>query len=208
MRDGSCCPSQSMVTSTSTSCANVYVKAEISAAAKILKQFNKEFEKPKFKVGLLGKQLLKVEEISALADLPSLDALRAQFIGLLQTPATRIAVVLGAPASQIARVIKAHAVRDRGDVQALDAFRDVDYHLIDAPKGAGAEPVDLDLVRARRSHVPLILAGGLTAETVAGAAAAARPFAVDTASGTEAEPGVKDPERLRAFFDALQGARL
>ena len=103
-----------------------------------------------------------------------------------------------------ARVIKARAVRDRGDVQALDAFRDVDYHLIDAPKGAAAEPVDLDLVRARRSHVPLILAGGLTAETVAGAAAAARPFAVDTASGTEAEPGVKDPEKLRAFFAALE----
>ena len=101
-------------------------------------------------------------------------------------------------------MIKARAVRDRGDVQALDAFRDVDYHLIDAPKGAGAEPVDLDLVRARRSHVPLILAGGLTAETVAGAAAAARPFAVDTASGTEAEPGVKDPEKLRAFFAALE----
>ena len=103
-----------------------------------------------------------------------------------------------------ARVIKARAVRDRGDVQALDAFRDADYHLIDAPKGAGAEPVDLDLVRARRSHVPLILAGGLTAETVAGAAAAARPFAVDTATGTEAEPGVKDPEKLRAFFAALE----
>jgi large subunit ribosomal protein L10 len=38
-----------------------------------------------------------------------LDALRAQLVGLLQTPATRIAVVLGAPASQIARVLKAHA---------------------------------------------------------------------------------------------------
>jgi phosphoribosylanthranilate isomerase len=103
-----------------------------------------------------------------------------------------------------ARVIKAHAVRDRGDVQALDAFRDVDFHLIDAPKGEAAEPVGLDLVRARRSHVPLILAGGLTPENVAAAAAAVRPYAVDTASGTEAEPGVKDPDKLRAFFGALE----
>ena len=84
-------------------------KSDISAAAKILKQFAKEFEKPKVKLGLMGQQLLKAEEVSAVADLPSLDVLRAQLIGLLQTPATRFAVVLGAPASQIARVLKAHA---------------------------------------------------------------------------------------------------
>jgi large subunit ribosomal protein L10 len=84
-------------------------QADIGAVAKVLKQFGKEFEKPKFKVGALGKQALTANEISALADLPSLEVLRAQLIGLLQTPATRIAVVLGAPASQIARVLKAHA---------------------------------------------------------------------------------------------------
>ena len=84
-------------------------KSDIGAVAKVLKQFGKEFEKPKFKVGSLGKKALRAEEISAVADLPSLDALRAQLVGLLQTPATRIAVVLGAPASQIARVLRAHA---------------------------------------------------------------------------------------------------
>ena len=104
-----------------------------------------------------------------------------------------------------ARVIKAKGVRDRGDVQRLDAYRDVDFHLLDRPKDGSAETIDLALVRARRSHVPLILAGGLTAENVAGAAATVRPYAVDTASGTEAEPGVKDPEKLRAFFAALAG---
>ncbi|HUI07449.1 MAG TPA: 50S ribosomal protein L10 [Verrucomicrobiae bacterium] len=84
-------------------------QADIGAVAKVLKQFGREFEKPKFKVGALGKKALSADEISALADLPSLEALRAQLIGLLQTPATRIAVVLGAPACQIARVLKAHA---------------------------------------------------------------------------------------------------
>jgi large subunit ribosomal protein L10 len=84
-------------------------KADISAAAKILKEFGKDTQKPKVKSGLMGKQMLKAEEIAAVADLPSLDALRAQLVGLLQTPATRLAVILGAPASQIARVIKAHA---------------------------------------------------------------------------------------------------
>lgn len=96
-------------------------KSDISAAAKILKQFTKEFEKPKLKLGLMGQQLLKAEELSTLADLPSLDALRAQLIGLLQTPATRIAVVLGAPASQIARVIKAHADKQGAAAQPAAA---------------------------------------------------------------------------------------
>jgi len=102
-----------------------------------------------------------------------------------------------------AGVIKAKAVRDRGDVQALDAFREVDYHLLDAPKDGRGDPVDLELAATRRSAIPLVLAGGLTPDNVAAAAATVRPFAVDTASGTEAEPGVKDPERLRAFFAAL-----
>src|SRR5260221_8473349 len=84
-------------------------KADIGAAAKILKQFNKEFEKPKLKQGALGRQRLSAEDIGAIADPPSLGTLRAQIIGLLQTPATRLAVVLGAPASQIASVIQADA---------------------------------------------------------------------------------------------------
>jgi len=100
-------------------------------------------------------------------------------------------------------VIKAHAIRTLGDVQALDTFRDVDFHLADIPKGGDGEPVEPELLRTRRSGIPLILAGGLTPENVAPAATAVRPFAVDTASGTEAEPGIKDPDKLRAFFIAL-----
>jgi phosphoribosylanthranilate isomerase len=59
------------------------------------------------------------------------------------------------------------------------------------------------LVAARRSKVPLILSGGLTAENVAEAIARTSPYAVDTASGTESAPGRKDPEQLRAFFTAV-----
>jgi large subunit ribosomal protein L10 len=84
-------------------------KADVSATAKVLKEFAKETQKPKIKLGLLGQQVLQPADVAAVADLPSLDVLRAQLVGLLQTPATRIAVVLGAPAGQIARVTKAHA---------------------------------------------------------------------------------------------------
>ena len=58
----------------------------------------------------------------------------------------------------------------------------------------------------RRSKVPLILSGGLDAHNVGAAIRAVRPFAVDTASGTEAEPGRKDPEKLEAFAEAVRAA--
>ena len=106
-----------------------------------------------------------------------------------------------------AQVIKAMGVSDRGDVQALDAFRDVAYHLVDArtpgKRGGTGQMIDTDLLNVRRSELPLILAGGLTPDNVAQAAADAKPFAVDTASGTEREPGVKDHDRVRAFFAAV-----
>ena len=58
--------------------------------------------------------------------------------------------------------------------------------------GAGAQR----RTRGRR----LILSGGLTPENVAEAIAAVEPYAVDVASGVEASPGVKDPDKLAAFM--------
>jgi phosphoribosylanthranilate isomerase len=114
-----------------------------------------------------------------------------------------------------ARIIKAAQVSGSGDVRDLERFH-VDFHLLDARakaverqgmRGGTGETFDWELVRTRRSQVPLILSGGLTAENVAEAVAVVEPFAVDTASGTEAAPGHKDPERLRAFFHALEQPR-
>ncbi len=114
-----------------------------------------------------------------------------------------------------ARVIKAAQVSGSGDVRDLERFH-VDFHLLDARakaverqgmRGGTGETFDWELVRERRSQVPLILSGGLTDENVAEAIAVVSPFAVDTASGTEAAPGHKDPERLRAFFQALEQPR-
>jgi phosphoribosylanthranilate isomerase len=110
-----------------------------------------------------------------------------------------------------ARVIKAAQVSGPGDVRDLERFH-VDFHLLDtrakdprrrALRGGTGETFDWELVRARRSRVPLILSGGLDADNVGAAIATVHPYAVDTASGTEAAPGRKDHGRLRAFFDAV-----
>jgi len=53
---------------------------------------------------------------------------------------------------------------------------------------------------------PLVLAGGLHAENVADAILTVRPAAVDTASGVEASPGVKDAKRMQAFVQAATRA--
>jgi phosphoribosylanthranilate isomerase len=113
-----------------------------------------------------------------------------------------------------ARVIKAAQVSGSADVQDLERFH-VDFHLLDARskavarqgmRGGTGETFDWGLLRARRSKVPLILSGGLTGENVAEAIAVAHPYAVDSASGTEAAPGRKDPAKLRALFDAVRGS--
>jgi len=102
------------------------------------------------------------------------------------------------------RVIKATRVRAAASVEGLRAFH-TDYHLLDAhrpgrPGGTG-ESFDWELAGAHRPGVPLILAGGLRPDNVAVAIAEASPFAVDVASGVEAEPGLKDPAKLEAFFE-------
>jgi len=109
-----------------------------------------------------------------------------------------------------AQVMKAARVRSRSEIQALQAYRSVDFHLVDAYveglRGGTGQTIDRALLADRHSDVPLVLSGGLTAENVGEAIAALAPFAVDVASGTEAAPGVKDPERLRAFAEAVAAA--
>ena len=113
-----------------------------------------------------------------------------------------------------AKVIKAARVRSGADVQALAPFH-TDFHLLDSytagiPGGTG-ETFAWDLARGKRTPAhptPVILSGGLTPDNVGDAIAAVRPFAVDVASGTEASPGVKDPDKLKAFAAAVRAAQI
>lgn len=84
-------------------------RQDVSVAAKVLKTFSSEFEKPKVKFGFLNNQRLESKDLLTLADLPSLEVLRGKLLGLLNTPATRLVQMLNTPASQLVRVLQAKA---------------------------------------------------------------------------------------------------
>jgi phosphoribosylanthranilate isomerase len=107
------------------------------------------------------------------------------------------------------KVIKAVHVSSAADIHAAETFR-TDFHLFDKGArglwGGTGESFDWGLLGDRRSEIPAIVAGGLRPENVAAAIAATRPYAVDVASGVEAEPGRKDHAAMTAFFEAAQTA--
>lgn len=84
-------------------------RQDVSGAAKVLKTFSSEFEKPKVKFGYLSSQRLESKDLMTLADLPSIEVLRSKLLGLLNTPATKLVQILNTPATQLARVLKAKA---------------------------------------------------------------------------------------------------
>jgi phosphoribosylanthranilate isomerase len=107
------------------------------------------------------------------------------------------------------RVIKAIRVRTGADLDLARSYR-TDFHLLDAhreglPGGTG-ESFDWGLIRERRSRVPAILAGGLVPDNVAEAIDAAKPFAVDVASGIESAPGIKDHALMTSFAERADEA--
>ncbi len=80
---------------------------EISGAAKALKTFSEEAEKPDVLFGFMGEDRLDADGVRRIADLPPLDVLRSNLVGLIQTPARQVATVLQTPARQLAQVLKA-----------------------------------------------------------------------------------------------------
>jgi len=85
--------------------------------------------------------------------------------------------------------------------------QDGDAIIVDESHGSGKV---FDLLYARRavmsSDLPVILAGGLTAENVADAIRQVHPYAVDVASGTESAPGIKNHHKITRFIAAARGA--
>ena len=86
--------------------------ADPVAAAKVAVDFAKTTDRFEIVGGAMGDTLLDLNGVRALAELPSLDQLRATIIGLVQAPATKIARTISEPGAMLARVIGAYAAKE------------------------------------------------------------------------------------------------
>lgn len=110
-------------------------------------------------------------------------------------------------------VMKAIRVREESDLDGVEGFEAAaDWLLFDSkpekatlPGGTGHK-FDWSLLEGRSFSKPWMLGGGLTPENVRDALAQLSPDAVDVSSGVESAPGQKDPEKIKAFIDAVKAA--
>ena len=108
------------------------------------------------------------------------------------------------------RVIKAFRVKDETVLALLPRYK-VNAYLLDTYhetlSGGTGQSFDWTIAERARQYGAVILSGGLTPENVTRAIVEARPYAVDVSSGVESKPGVKDHDKLRAFFEAVRLAK-
>ena len=104
--------------------------------------------------------------------------------------------------------MKAFRVHGPETLEQIPGY-ETDAYLLDAfcstTLGGTGERFNWDLaVEAQKFGKPIFLAGGLTAENVAGAIHKVRPFGVDVSSGVESAPGIKDHAKIKAFIAATR----
>jgi large subunit ribosomal protein L10 len=87
---------------------------DVPGVAKALTTYARESDFVKIKGGLLGDRLLTAKDVEALAELPPLPVVRAQLLGLIATPATRLAGVVAGGVRQVVNVVKAYADKEAG----------------------------------------------------------------------------------------------
>ena len=108
------------------------------------------------------------------------------------------------------KVMKAQRVKDAAAVRRVESYREAAFHLLDTHadgvRGGTGRTFDWELARHHRSRIPVVLSGGIDPANVGDAIAAVHPFAVDSASGTEAEPGRKDRAKVEALMAAVRAA--
>lgn len=115
------------------------------------------------------------------------------------------------------RVISAFQVREQAQLLEIDHYLEACRGLAQLPAailvdaqapgqyGGTGRTAPWELLADFKPIVPLILAGGLTADNVAEAIRMVRPYAVDVASGIENAPGKKDADKMRRFIDNARG---
>lgn len=109
------------------------------------------------------------------------------------------------------RVLRAVDLEQPGTAARLASLPSHVTVLLDAHdpvrRGGTGRTIDWTGAAEVASRRRVLLAGGLRPENVASAVAGVRPWGVDVSSGVESRPGVKDPDKLRAFFESVRGVR-
>ena len=82
-------------------------ESDVAAAAKVLKSFEKEFQKPAIKLGILDGDILDENQVKAIADLPAREVLLATLLSTINAPASQLVRTLNEPAASLARIIQA-----------------------------------------------------------------------------------------------------
>jgi large subunit ribosomal protein L10 len=85
---------------------------DVTAAARVLKEFAKEFDKLSVKAGVLDGKLISAEQVQKLADIPSREVLFSQLLGVIQAPATKLAQLLDEPGAKTARLMNAYSEKE------------------------------------------------------------------------------------------------
>jgi large subunit ribosomal protein L10 len=100
------------------STAIIFAFKDAPAVAKVLADYARTSEFVKVKGGLLDRKFINAADVKAFAELPPLPVIRAQLLGVLQAPASKLVRTLAEPARQIAAVLKSYADKDSADVPA------------------------------------------------------------------------------------------
>ncbi len=159
-----------------------------------------------------------VEAVAVVVDIPAVEAqklmdLHPGLTALQWHGAANIEFVLQA------RWIRAWSVSQASDLSELETHLQKPLVASLPPKGilldakvkglhgGTGKTLPWDLLKGWKAPAPLLLAGGLNPENVAQAVRDVRPFGVDVASGVESAPGIKDPAKIRDFFQALEALK-
>jgi len=166
--------------------------AEVTRAAGVVPVF-----------GVFGEQsvdeILRISRAAALAGAQLHGAYRREDAARLRAEGLRVW-----------RVVRLAGPEDLGVLRESAAEADAVLVEPRAPHATGGTGIPLDLTLAREARARLaggamVLAGGLTPETVAAAVALVRPDIVDVSSGVERLPGIKDPHKIARFLEAVVG---
>ena len=128
-------------------------KKDVAPVAKAFKTFVTEFKKAMLKLGFIDRAAVSTADLEALADLPPENVLRAQLLGLLLSPATKLVRVLNEPGSSLARLLNAKA--SKGEPAPKEEVPSQEEPTVPAPAPADTESKEVtSLVETKKEEPP------------------------------------------------------